>query len=206
MRFLGCFEKVVCCTATDCSATPNTVASAATSQEFPKASSFSDTDRAEYNLRYGSRLLKTWHTQAILHDAIVTQEELQVSDTPFGFGFSLLATSGSVFNTLRMNDNDIASRFFKDIVGPYLQSLPTDLKSTGGSQAFQAVSISILGSKKSFTDEYASGDSFWLNYVFRVADVESFAAQKIDAQQLLDRGHLSQDGLGRISVKLVAGQ
>ncbi len=187
-------------------ATPNTVASAATSQEFPKASSFSDTDRAEYNLRYGSRLLKTWHTQAILHDAMVTQEELQVSDTPFGFGFSLLATSGSVFNTLRMNDNDIASRFFKDIVGPYLQSLPTDLKSTGGSQAFQAVSISILGSKKSFTDEYASGDSFWLNYVFRVADVESFAAQKIDAQQLLDRGHLSQDGLGRISVKLVAGQ
>jgi len=90
--------------------------------------------------------------------------------------------------------------------GPYLQSLPTDLKSTGGSQAFQAVTISILGSKKSFTDEYATGDSFWLNYVFRVADVESFAAQKIDAQQLLDRGHLSQDGLGRISVKLVAGQ
>lgn len=187
-------------------ATPNTVASAATSQEFPKASSLSDTDRAEYDLRYGSRLLKTWHTQALLHNASVTQAELQVSDTPLGFGFSLLATSGSVFNTLRMNDNDIASRFFKDIVGPYLQSLPADLKSTGGSQAFQAVSISILGTKKSFIDEYAIGDSFWLNYVFRVADVESFAAQKIDAQQLLDRGHLSQDGLGRISIKLVAGQ
>jgi hypothetical protein len=81
-----------------------------------------------------------------------------------------------------------------------------DLKSTGGSQAFQAVRISVLASKKSFADEYAIGDHFWLNYVFRISDVESFAAQKIDAQQLLDRGHISQDGLGRISVKLAAGQ
>jgi hypothetical protein len=187
-------------------ATPNTIASAATSQEFPKASALSDTDRAEYNLRYGSRLLKSWRTQASLHDASVGEAELGVADTPLGFGFSLMATSGSVFNTLRMNDNDIVSRFFRDLVAPYLQSLPTDLKSTGGSQAFQAVRISVLASKKSFADEYAIGDHFWLNYVFRISDVESFAAQKIDAQQLLDRGHISQDGLGRISVKLAAGQ
>lgn len=187
-------------------ATPSAVASIAAAQEYPKAANLSDTDKAEYDLRYGSRLLKSWRTEAVLHDASVVQDQLSLIDSPLGFAFSVRATSTDVFNTLRMTDNDIASRFFKDIVAPYLNSLPTDLKSTGGSQAFQAVGISILGSKKSFADEYAVGDTFWINYVFRIADVESFASEKIDAQQLLDRAHISQDGVGRITVKLVSGQ
>jgi hypothetical protein len=187
-------------------ATPEATASIASSKVFPKAEGMTSTDRAEYNLRYGSRLIKTWQTQARLHDASVSGDELLLSDTPFGFSFTVMATSDNVFNTLRMNDNDIASRFFKEIIAPYLQGVPTDLKSTGGSDSFQAVKVSILGSKKSFTDEYAIGSHFWLNYVFRIEDIESFASQKIDAQQLLDRAHISQDGVGRISVKLVSGQ
>ncbi|MGC2745707.1 MAG: hypothetical protein WA672_21265, partial [Candidatus Angelobacter sp.] len=65
------------------------------------------------------------------------------------------------------------------------------------------LSVEVLTSSKSFADEYAVAHSFWLNYVFRLADVESFAAQKIDAQQLLDRGHITNDQIGRITMKLV---
>jgi hypothetical protein len=186
-------------------ATPTTIASLAAQPSYPKATDLSPTDRAEYNLRYGSRLMKSWNSAATLHDAQAIGDELELSDTALGFGFQVQAVSTSVFNTLRMTDNDIASRFFKDVVAAYLQSLPEDLRSTGGSQTFEAVSIRLLGQKKSFLDKYAVGDSFLLTYTFRVADVESYANQKIDAQQLLDRGHIAHDK-GRISIRLVSAQ
>jgi hypothetical protein len=104
-----------------------------------------------------------------------------------------------------MTDNDMAGRFFKDLVALYLQALPEDLRTIGGSQAFEAVSLRITGRKKSFAEEYAVGDSFVLTYAFRIADVESYANQKIDAQQLLDRGHITY-GQGRINVRLVSAQ
>lgn len=185
---------------------PNAIASATASRTYPAAKEMSKTDQAEYSLRYGSRLIKTWQTVTTLHDAKASGSELALEDTPLGFGFSVIATSDNVFNTLRMSDNDIAARFFREIIAPYLQSLPTDLKSTGGSEAFQAVKISILGSKKSFADKYAVGDPMLLSFVFRISDVESFAMQKIDAQQLLDRAHITESGVGRITVKLIAGQ
>jgi len=68
------------------------------------------------------------------------------------------------------------------------------------------VSVSIVGSKKDFSQEYAVGQSFTVNYIFRIADVESFVGPKIDTQQLLDRGHISQDGVGRISLKYNASE
>jgi hypothetical protein len=185
---------------------PNAIASATVSRNYPTAKEMSNTDQAEYKLRYGSRLLKTWQTVTVLHDAKASGGELALEDTPFGFGLAVMATSDNVFNTLRMSDNDIAARFFRELIAPYLQSLPTDLKSTGGSDAFQAVKISILGSKKSFADKYAVGDSLLLSFVFRISDVESFAMQKIDAQQLLDRAHITESGVGWITVKLIAGQ
>lgn len=187
-------------------ATPTTIASAAAQPSYPKAASLSETERAEYNLRYGSRLLKSWTSASVLHDALPVGEDLELVDSQLGFAFQLAAESTSVFNTLRMTDNDMAARFFKDVVAPYLQSLPSDLRTTGGSQAFEAVSLRITGRKKSFADEYAIGDRFVLTYTFRVADVESYANQKIDAQQLLDRSHITHDQVGRISVKLVAAQ
>jgi hypothetical protein len=186
-------------------ATPTTIASPAAQVSYPKAADLSATERAEYNLRYGSRLLKSWASIALLHDAIPAGDDLDLLDSPLGFGFQIQAASTSVFNTLRMTDNDMAGRFFKDLVALYLQALPQDLRTIGGSQAFEAVSLRITGSKKSFAEEYAVGDSFVLTYTFRVADVESYANQKIDAQQLLDRGHITQ-GQGRINVRLVSAQ
>jgi hypothetical protein len=41
--------------------------------------------------------------------------------------------------------------------------------------------------------------------MFRIAAVERYARQTIDAQQLLDRGHSSHEKIGRINVKLVSG-
>ena len=99
----------------------------------------------------------------------------------------------------------IAGRSFKDRVAPYLQGLPQDLRTIGGSQAFEEVSLRITGRKKGFAEEYAVGDPFVLTYIFRVSDVESYANQKIDAQQLLDRGHTTCDQ-GRISVRLVSAR
>jgi hypothetical protein len=186
-------------------ATPTTIASPAAQMSYPKAGNLSATERAEYDLRYGSRLLKSWTSTAALHEAIPAGDDLKVLDSPLGFGFQLQASSTSVFNTLRMTDNDMAGRFFKDLVAPYLQALPEDLRTIGGSQAFEAVSLRITGRKKSFLEEYTVGDSFVLTYTFRVADVESYANQKIDAQQLLDRGHITHDQ-GRINVRLVSAQ
>jgi hypothetical protein len=186
-------------------ATPTTIASPAAQVSYPKAANLSATERAEYYLRYGSRLLKSWTSTAVIHEAIPAGDNLEVVDGPLGFGFQLQASSTSVFNTLRMTDNDMAGRFFKDLVAPYLQVLPQDLRTIGGSQAFEAVSLRITGRKKSFLEKYAIGDSFALTYAFRVADVESYANQKIDAQQLLDRGHITHDQ-GRINVRLVSAQ
>jgi len=186
-------------------AAPAAIAGPALQMSFPKAENLSPTERAEYNLRYGSRLLKSWTSAVVLHGAIPTGDDLDVVDSPLGLGFQLQASSTSVFNTLRMTDNDIAGRFFKDLVAPYLQALPQDLRTIGGSQAFEAVSLRMTGRKKSFAEEYAVGDSFVLTYIFRVSDVESYANQKIDAQQLLDRGHITYDQ-GRISVRLVSAQ
>lgn len=186
-------------------ATPTTIASPAAQVSYPKAGNLSATEREEYNLRYGSRLLKSWTSTALLHDAIPAGDDLEVVDSPLGFGFQLQASSTSVFNTLRMTDNDMAGRFFKDLVAPYLQVLPQDLRTIGGSQAFEAVSLRIAGRKKSFLEKYAVGDAFVLTYIFRVADVESYGNQKIDAQQLLDRGHITYDQ-GRINVRLVSAQ
>jgi hypothetical protein len=187
-------------------ATPTTIASAASQFTYPKAASLSETERAEYNLRYGSRLSKSWTSATVLHDAVPEGDDLDLLDSQLGFAFQVRAESTSVFNTLRMTDNDMAARFFKEIVAPYLQVLPADLRTTGGSQAFEAVSLRITGRKRSFAEEYAVGDRFVLTYAFRVADVESYAGQKIDAQQLLDRSHITHDLIGRISVKLVAAQ
>ena len=187
-------------------ATPTTIASPAAQVSYPKAKDLSGTDRAEYGLRYGSKLLNAWKTTAALHDAEITGDDLSLVDSQLGFAFEVRATSTSVFNTLRMTDNDIASRFFKDLAAPYLQELPQNLRTIGGSQAFEAVSINVLGRKKSFADEYAVGDVFFLTYAFRISDVESYASQKIDAQQLLDRAHVTHDKIGRISVKLVSAQ
>jgi hypothetical protein len=199
------FQTIELTDANALKATPTTIASPAARMSYPKASDLSATERAEYNLRYGSRLLKSWASIALLHDAIPSGDDLDLLDSPLGFGFQIQASSTSVFNTLRMTDNDIAGRFFKDLVALYLQALPQDLRTIGGSQAFEAVSLRITGSKKSFAEEYAVGDSFVLTYTFRVADVESYANQKIDAQQLLDRGHITQ-GQGRINVRLVSAQ
>jgi hypothetical protein len=185
-------------------ATAETVASASAQPSYPKASELNATQKAEYDLRYGSRLLGSWNR---ICSSIGTrshaEERLLLNDSPLGFGFVVMCTSDSVFNTLRMNDNDVAARTFRDYVATYLRALPSDLKGTGGSQVFETVSVEVLTSSKSFADEYAVAHSFWLNYVFRLADVESFAAQKIDAQQLLDRAHITNDQIGRITVKLV---
>jgi hypothetical protein len=186
-------------------ATPATIASPAAQMRFPKAGNLSATERADYSLRYGSRLLKSWTSIAVPHEAIPIGDDLKVVDSPLGFGFQLNASSTSVFNTLRMTDNDIAGRFFKDLVAPYLQALPQDLRTIGGSQAFEAVSLGIIGNKKSFADQYAVSDYIFLTYIFRISDVESYSNQKIDAQQLLDRGHITQ-GQGRINVRLVSAQ
>jgi len=187
-------------------ATPTTIASVAAQPTYPKAVGLSSTERAEYNLRYSSRLLKSWMSASVAHEALPSGDDLELVDSQLGFAFQLRAESTNVFNTLRMTDNDMAARFFKDIVAPYLQTLPSDLHMTGGSQAFEAVSLRITGRKKSFAEEYAAGDLFVLTYTFRVADVESYSNQKIDAQQLLDRSHITQDQVGRISVKLVVAQ
>jgi uncharacterized protein GlcG (DUF336 family) len=187
-------------------ATPQEAASAAATPVFPHAATLSAMQLDEYDLRYGSRLLKTWRLVALSHDATVVQDQLAVTDSPLGFAFSVSSVSDNVYNTLRMKDNDIAVAYFKQLIAPYLQEVPNDLKSTGGSQAFEAVSMSVVGSKKDFSEEYAVGQTFTITYVFRLADVESFVAEKIDTQQLLDRGHISQDDIGRISVKYTPGQ
>jgi hypothetical protein len=186
-------------------ATAENVASASAQPSYPKASDLTTTQRAEYDLRYGSRLLGSWSKVCSASGTRAHSEDrLLLNDSPLGFGFAVMCTSDNVFNTLRMNDNDIAARMFRDYVTAYLRVLPSDLKGTGGSQAFETVSVNVLASSKSFADEYATANVFWLNYVFRLADVESFASQKIDAQQLLDRGHITNDRIGRITVKLVA--
>jgi hypothetical protein len=185
-------------------ATAETMASASAQPSYPKATDLTATQKAEYDLRYGSRLLGSWSKVCSAGGARSHAEDrLLLNDSPLGFGFAVMCTSDNVFNTLRMNDNDIAARMFRDYVTPYLRALPSDLKGTGGSQAFETVSVNVLASSKSFADEYATGNLFWLDYVFRLADVESFASQKIDAQQLLDRGHITNDRIGRITVKLV---
>ena len=126
-------------------------------------------------------------------------------DSPLGFAFQLDAENTNVFNTLRMSDNDIAARLFNDLVVLYLQALPENLRTIGGSQAFEAVRLQVTGRKKSFIEEDTTGDAFLLTYTFRIGDVESYANQKIDGQQLLDRGHITRDQ-GRISVRLVSAQ
>lgn len=184
-------------------ATADTVASASAQPSYPKASEMTATQKAEYDLRYGSRLLGSWNRVcSVGGNDSQAESRLRLTDSPLGFGFVVVCSSDSVFNTLRMNDNDIASRVFRDYAAPYLRGLPEDLKGTGGSQAFETVTIEVLASAKSFADEYAAAHYFWLRYAFRLADVESFASQKIDAQQLLDRGHIINDSIGRITVKL----
>src|SRR6266436_402967 len=173
---------------------------------FPSAKNLTDEQRDEYHLRYGTRLMRSWELQSTAYSLTASQHKLILDDTPMGFGFGVIGASTDVFNTLRMDDSKIAVRFFKDLVIPFLQGVPSDLKATGGENAFEAVGVSISGSKKDFSQEYAVGKGFTINYVFRTADVESFVAQKIDTQQLLDRGHISQDGVGRISLKYTASE
>ena len=185
---------------------PSSFVSVSDKKDFPKASNLSETELDEYNIRYGSRILNTWGLVAGAHEAYPDVTRLDIIDSQMGFAFSVKATNGNVFNTLRVSDNDIAVRFFKEIVVSYLQLLPADLSSTGGSQAFQAVSLEVNGRKKSFTDENAVGDPITFSYVFKISDIESFRDQKIDAQQLLDRGVITQSGVGRITVRLVSGQ
>lgn len=194
---------------TDANAQKETVEAMAEAVEKPKitkAGELTDVDRAELNLRYGSRLVSSWQTNAVLHDARSTVDDLEFEDSPNGFAFRVRAASTSVFNTLRMSDNDIAARFFKEIVAPYVRDLPKALSASGASKTFEAVTLQVIGSKKSFAEEYAVGDYFTLTYNFKLADVSSFAEQKIDAQQLLDRGHITHDTIGRINVRLVGGQ
>jgi hypothetical protein len=88
---------------------------------------------------------------------------------------------------------------------PFLQGIPADLKPTGGESAFQAVSVSIVASKMDFSEKYAVDHTFTVEDVFPLTDVESFVNQKIDTQALLDRGHLTQDDVGRISLKYNSG-
>ncbi len=185
---------------------PNSFASASDKKDFPKASTLAETELDEYNIRYGSRILKTWGLVSIAHEAHPESPRLGIIDSQLGFAFAVKATSENVFNTLRVSDNDIAVRFFKEIVVNYLQLLPADLSSTGGGRAFQAVSLEVEGRKKSFTEEYAIGDRITFAFVFKISDVESFKDQKIDAQQLLDRGIITQNNVGRITVRLVSGQ
>jgi hypothetical protein len=183
--------------------TVETAVTSAKQNVFPKTAQLSETERAEYSLRYGHELSKQWKLRSLLGSATPLSEDLQLSDTPLGFCFHFGASSTVVFNTLRVSDNEIAARFFKELVSPYLQEVPGALAKSGGSEAFECASISVTGSAKSFAEEYAVGDYFTLTYVFKLADVESFATQKIDAQQLLDRGHITHDKVGRIAVKLV---
>lgn len=168
---------------------------------FPVAANLTGEQRDEYHLRYGTRLMKRWEMMSKIHNLASEQQKLILDDTPLGFGFFLSGRSTDVFNTLRMDDNKIAVRFFKDLVIPYLQEIPDSLTATGGQNAFEAVTVSIVGSKKDFSNEYAIGDLCTFEYIFRISDVESFVAQKIDTQQLLDRGHISEEGVGRISLK-----
>jgi len=184
----------------------STAVAKSTAKAFPTAKSLTDEQRDEYHLRYGTRLMRSWELQSAAHSLTSSQHKLILDDTPMGFGFVVIGGSTDVFNTLRMDDNKIAVRFFKDLVIPFLQGVPSDLKATGGENAFEAVSVSIVGSKKDFSQEYAIGQSFTVNYVFRIADLDSFVAQKIDTQQLLDRRHISQDGVGRISLKYNASE
>jgi hypothetical protein len=184
----------------------STAVAKSAAKAFPTAKSLTDEQRDEYHLRYGTRLMRSWELQSAAHSLTSSQHKLILDDTPMGFGFVVIGGSTDVFNTLRMDDNKIAVRFFKDLVIPFLQGVPSDLKATGGENAFEAVSVSIVGSKKDFSQEYAIGQSVTVNYVFRIADLESFVAQKIDTQQLLDRGHISQDGVGRISLKYNASE
>jgi hypothetical protein len=179
-------------------------ASASTSAAYPMARELTEDERAEYDLRYGHRILKSWAHAAILHDVTANSEELYVEDTPLGFGFHVLGTSTVVFNNLRVSDNDVASRFFKEVVSNFLKEVPDDLKNTGGLKAFEAVSISVIGSSKSFAEEYAIGIPFTITYTFKVSDVESFALDKIDSQQLLDRGQIKDSRTGRVKVLLTS--
>ncbi|PSH02605.1 MAG: hypothetical protein CXZ00_16585 [Acidobacteria bacterium] len=171
---------------------------------YPKATDLTEDERAEYELRYGHRILKSWVLSATLHDVKVDSEELQVADTPLGFGFHVVGTSTVVFNNLRVSDNDVASRFFKEVVSDFLKKVPEDLKNTGGLKAFEAVSVSVVGSSKSFADEYAIGIPFTITYTFNLSDIESFASDKIDAQQLLDRGQVKDSRTGRVKVLLTS--
>jgi hypothetical protein len=138
---------------------------------------------------------------SVANELTSRQSRIELTDTPLGFGFSVEGSSNDVFNTLKMDDNKIAIRFFKDKVVPFLRELPEDLKATGGENAFQSVSVLIRGHKKDFAEKYAVDSSVDFKYVFRISDVESFVSQKIDAQQLLDRGHITQDDVGRIALK-----
>ena len=99
---------------------------------FPAAKSLTDEQQDEYHLRYGTRLIRSWELQSAAHSLTASQHKLILDDTPLGFGFVVIGGSTDVFNTLRMDDNKIAVRFFKDLVIPFLQGVPSDLKATGG--------------------------------------------------------------------------
>lgn len=182
----------------------STFATASSKSVYPTAASLSPDERAEYRLRYGHRLMKSWERAARLNDVVPNSELFSAEDTPLGFGFAVSGRSTVVFNSLRISDNDAAARFFKESVSNFLKSLPDDLKATGGTRAFEAVTVSVTGSIKSFADQYTTGDSFTYSYCFKLTDVESFAADKINAQQLLDRAHIKDSRTGRISVQLAS--
>lgn len=179
-------------------------ASTATAVKFPNAKDLTSDERDEYELRYGHRLLKSWSSSAVLHEVLPDAESFMIEDTPLGFGFHVKGRSTVVFNNLRMTDNDVAARFFKEAVSNFLKSVPDDLRNTGGSRAFEAVSVSVMGSTKSFADQYAVGDYFTLTYTFKLSDIESFATEKINAQQLADRGHIRDSRTGRINIQLAS--
>jgi hypothetical protein len=117
---------------------------------FPSASSLSALDKDEYEVRYGSRLAKTW-TEAVPADISIS-DRLSVVDSPVGFAFQQIGLSTTTYNTLRMTDNQIATRLFSEAIAPYLLKLPSALEGIGATDKFQAADILISCSKKDFLE------------------------------------------------------
>jgi hypothetical protein len=94
------------------------------------------------------------------------------------------------FNLLKLNKYDIAKRFFDNIVRQVLEPLDLQFFNT---TLFYGYDIKIIGSAKSFADEYASAQEIIYRFLIPNETVKSYKDKDISSQTLLDNSIILMD-------------
>lgn len=136
--------------------------------------------------------------EAALSESVLEPRSINLSNYKGQDYLQFRFTSANVYNSLQLDKYDIGKRLFDDIIRKIMSPLNTYIS---GSGMFSGYDLVVIGSTKSFIDDYAVPEEIEYRFIIPISVVKQYKNKDITGQAVLDSSIIIMDN-ERIELQL----